>query len=230
MVWSGSSGGISTVFGIPFWQQGIDMSTNGGSMQMRNIPDVAMVGNAVNAIADNGSSLPLSGTSIAAPLWAGFTALVNEQAASRGRAPVGFLNPALYAIGRSAAFTNAFHDIISGSNANQDSLGQFSAVPGYDLCTGWGTPNGTNFINALLNWNPDALVLSSVLGFTANGPVGGPFNVTNQTYSLTNTGGAPLFWSAASTSAWLRVFPAAGSLLPGASTNVVVALDSSATN
>jgi hypothetical protein len=230
VAWSGSSGGISTVYGLPFWQQGIDMSTNGGSTQMRNIPDVAMVANAVNAIADNGRSLQLSGTSIAAPLWAGFTALVNEQAASRGRAPVGFLNPALYAIGKSAAFTNGFHDVTSGSNANQDSLGQFSAVPGYDLCTGWGTPNGTNFINALLDRKADPLVLSSGLGFTANGPVGGPFNVTNQTYSLTNTGAAPLFWSVVSTSAWLRVSLTAGSLLPGASTNVGVWLDPSATN
>ena len=88
------------------------------------------------------------GTSCAAPLWAGFTALVNQQAAAAGQATVGFLNPALYAIGKGASYTSNFHDITTGNNFSSSSPSKFSAVAGYDLCTGWGTPNGTNLINA----------------------------------------------------------------------------------
>ena len=89
------------------------------------------------------------GTSYAAPLWAGFAALVNEEAAANGQPPVGFLNPALYALGKSADYTNCFHDITVGNNATPSSGGLFPAVPGYDLCTGWGSPNGSNLIYAL---------------------------------------------------------------------------------
>ena len=63
-----------------------------------------------------------------------------------------------------------------GNNTTKDSPSLFYAVPGYDLCTGWGTPNGTNFINTLLSLPSNGLLISSPLGFTASGPVGGPFN------------------------------------------------------
>ena len=89
------------------------------------------------------------GTSFAAPLWAAFTALVNQEAAANGQPPVGFLNPALYALGQSADYTNCFHDITVGNNATPSSGGLFPAVPGYDLCTGWGSPKGSNLIYAL---------------------------------------------------------------------------------
>ena len=63
-------------------------------------------------------SAPVGGApAYAAPFWAGFTALVNEEAAANGQPPVGFLNPALYALGRSADYTNCFHDITVGNNA-----------------------------------------------------------------------------------------------------------------
>jgi subtilase family serine protease len=62
-----------------------------------------------------------SGTSFAAPLWAGFTALVNQEAAANGQPAVGFLNPALYALGQSADYTNNFHDITVGNNATPTS-------------------------------------------------------------------------------------------------------------
>ena len=86
---------------------------------------------------------------VAAPLWAGFTALINQQAAAAGQTPVGFLNPALYTIGKGASYATAFHDTTTGNNFWPSSPSKFSAVAGYDLCTGWGTPNGTNLINAL---------------------------------------------------------------------------------
>jgi hypothetical protein len=144
-----SGGGSSTVYPIPSWQKGVDMSANNGSTVMRNLPDVAAVAENVWVTYDNGSSEAVGGTSCSAPLWAGFTALVNQQAANFGRPPVGFLNPAIYALGLSAGYSTNFHDIVSGNNTNSSSPTEFSAVPGFDLCTGWGSPLGQNLINSL---------------------------------------------------------------------------------
>jgi subtilase family serine protease len=149
--WSGSGGGISTIYVIPNWQQGVNMSANQGSMIMRNIPDVSMVATNIGVIADDGGSYEGWGTSFSTPLWAGFTALVNQQAAANGQAPVGFLNPALYTIGTGTIYSLCFHDITTGNNTNSGSHGKFVAVPGYDLCTGWGTPIGGDLINGLLS-------------------------------------------------------------------------------
>jgi hypothetical protein len=85
-------------------------------------------------------------------LWAAFTALVNQQSVAIGGPSntVGFINPAVYAIGKSNAnYTSMFHDIANGNNFSGSSPTNFPAVAGYDLCTGWGTPAGTNLINAL---------------------------------------------------------------------------------
>ncbi|HEY5480424.1 MAG TPA: protease pro-enzyme activation domain-containing protein, partial [Verrucomicrobiae bacterium] len=145
----GSSGGISTYYAIPSYQQGISMSANQGSTTQRNVPDVALTADNVYVTYNNGSTGTFGGTSCAAPLWAGFTALVNQQAAAAGLSPVGFLNPVLYTIGKGASYAAAFHDTTTGNNYSSNSPTEFSAVTGYDLCTGWGTPNGTNLINAL---------------------------------------------------------------------------------
>lgn len=147
----GSGGGVSSVYGIPYYQTLVNMTAVGGSATMRNIPDVALT--AVNIVCvANGITNNVEGTSAAAPLWAGFAALVNEQASHQGQPPVGFLNPALYYIGQSAGYTNAFHDITNGNNFWPGSPSLYSAAPGYDLCTGWGTPNGQGMINALTTY------------------------------------------------------------------------------
>ena len=150
---TGSSGGVSTYYGIPSYQQGIDMSANLGSITMRNVPDVALTGDNVYVVYHQGGRRVtgiFGGTSCAAPLWAGFMALVNQQTALGGNLPVGFINPAVYAIGKSNAnYTSIFHDITTGNNFSSSSPTKFPAVSGYDLCTGWGTPTGTNLINAL---------------------------------------------------------------------------------
>jgi uncharacterized repeat protein (TIGR01451 family) len=143
-----STGGISTTYTIPSWQAPVSMASNQGSTTMRNIPDVAMTADQIFIIYD-GSTAEVGGTSCAAPLWAGFTALVNQQCVSNQRPPVGFLNPALYALGLGADYAATFHDITTGCNTNASITNEFFAVPGYDLCTGWGTPAGTNMINAL---------------------------------------------------------------------------------
>jgi hypothetical protein len=144
-----SSGGISTSYLIPSWQAPVSMASNQGSTTYRNLPDVAMVGDNIRVIYGGGQTGDFGGTSCAAPLWAAFTALVNQDRTNNLRAPVGFLNPALYAIGLGANYGSAFHDITTGNNTNTATHTQFFAVPGYDLCTGWGTPTGTNLINLL---------------------------------------------------------------------------------
>ncbi len=146
---TGSSGGISTTYGIPLWQQSVSMASNQGSTTMRNVPDVALTADNIYTIYNNGSAGSVGGTSAAAPLWAALAALVNQQSASAGIPPVGFLNPALYAIATGPNYAACFHDTTAGNNTWRSSRTKFYAVAGYDLCTGWGTPNGTNLINVL---------------------------------------------------------------------------------
>ncbi len=74
------------------------------------------------------------GTSFAAPMWAGFIALVNQQLATNGSSYVGFLDPTIYAQNITSEYSTDFHDITSGKS------GSYSAVTGYDLVTGWGSP------------------------------------------------------------------------------------------
>jgi hypothetical protein len=181
----GSSGGISTYYKIPSYQHGISMSANKGSTTMRNVPDVALTADNVYVLYNNGSAAVFGGTSCAAPLWAGFTALVNQQAAAAGQAAVGFLNPALYSIGKGASYTTAFHDTTTGNNFWPSSSSKFSGVTGYDLCTGWGTPNGTNLINALA---PLPLSLAGTVAYyPTNYPPAGlaPTRVANVAMGLT---------------------------------------------
>lgn len=226
----GSSGGISSYYPIPYWQQGVSMAANGGSTNMRNIPDVALTAQNVYADYNNGSWSVLSGTSCAAPLWAGFTALVNQQAANYGIPSVGFLNPALYALGQGTNYNSVLHDITAGSNTNGGSTNEFFAVPGYDLCTGWGTPAGAALINALAPM-PDSLLVRPAAGFKSFALAGGPFPLRSQTFILTNGGTAPLAWSLSGAGSWLNVSPPGGTLLPGEASAVVsVNLTPAATN
>jgi subtilase family serine protease len=130
---------------IPAWQQlpGVINSANKGSTKYRNAPDVAAESNFDFYVCANGSCVEgYGGTSFATPMWAGFMALVNQQVVANGDPTLGFINPAVYNIGVGSSYDSDFHDITSGSNG-------YPAVTGYDLATGWGSPNGTNLINAL---------------------------------------------------------------------------------
>ncbi len=82
------------------------------------------------------------GTSFAAPMWAGYLALANEQAVTNSGSVLGFLNPLIYTLYAGSGYDADFHDIKSGSNG-------YSATVGYDLATGLGSPNGPALINAL---------------------------------------------------------------------------------
>jgi subtilase family serine protease len=148
--WPDSSGGpADDKFAIPSYQSGVASTANGGSTTIRNIPDVAMEGNFDNIACSNGScNGQTGGTSYASPRWAAFIALVNQQSVAAGHGTVGFINPAIYAIGKSTSFTSDFHDITSGNNRNAQGK-SFNAVAGYDLVTGWGSPIGQTMINAL---------------------------------------------------------------------------------
>jgi len=157
---AGSSGGISPTYTIPSWQTNINMLARGGSSVLRNVPDVALTADNVWVVYGGGQSGDFGGTSCAAPLWAGFTALANQQAAISGHPSVGFLNPALYSIANSPSYANCFHDIVTGNNFWSSSPALFSSAPGYDLCTGLGTPRGTNLINALAAFNSPIVHIS----------------------------------------------------------------------
>ncbi|HEY1647580.1 MAG TPA: protease pro-enzyme activation domain-containing protein [Terracidiphilus sp.] len=152
--WNRTGGGISPDgIPIPAWQAGIATSTNGGSATLRNVPDVAAEANTDNYICSSGvCSGDWGGTSFAAPRWAGFMALVNQQAAQQGEPAVGFLDPLLYALGQGSGYADQFHDIVIGNNdARGNCCGwpYYNAVPGYDLVTGWGSPSGQSLIDAL---------------------------------------------------------------------------------
>jgi hypothetical protein len=145
--WVGSGGGWNTASPIPSYQTSAVNANNQGSASFRNVPDVAMEANTDNFFCANGSCQGgIGGTSLAAPRWAGFLALANQQADGN---PVGFLNTTLYALGQQSSYALLFHDITSGNDFNSGSPNLFSAVTGYDLVTGWGTPQGQALIDAL---------------------------------------------------------------------------------
>ncbi len=123
--WSGSGGGLSTLFVTPSYQASLKLPSRG-------VPDVAAVGDPETGVAIilNGNVEVFGGTSVATPIWAGFVALVNDARLSAGKSTLGLLNPLIYPLLGSANF----RDIKSGSN------GGYSAKVGYDLVTGIGTP------------------------------------------------------------------------------------------
>jgi hypothetical protein len=226
--WVGSSGGISASYAIPYWQQTVNMSTNQGSTVWRNVPDVAINAEHITVVYDNGVTNPLAGTSCAAPLWAGFMALVNQQAAQNGRPPVGFLNPAIYGLGQGGLYASCFHDVAIGNNTNNVSPAKFFAVKGFDLCTGWGAPTGSNLINALAP--PDNLA--------ALPPGGLSFTLTNNsaaaeeqaTLLLTNAGATSIAWSIGAAPSWIYLSATNGLLASNSAATLTVTTSAGATN
>ncbi|MFG2780042.1 protease pro-enzyme activation domain-containing protein [Streptomyces prunicolor] len=136
--WSGGGGGKSSVFKIPSWQTAVQKTAGGG---YRQVPDVSALANPSPGVSiySQGSWGTVGGTSAAAPEWAAFGALYNQQAAAAGKANLGFANPALY-----TASGTGFHDITSGSN------GAYSAASGWDFTTGWGSYNAATLATKLL--------------------------------------------------------------------------------
>lgn len=150
-VWTLTGGGISTNALIPPWQQGISMTLNGGSTTHHNLPDVALIADGAWIISGNGTGAQHGGTSLSAPLWAAFIALVNQQRIANGSNYIGCINSAIYNIGKGIghAYSTNFHDVTAGANVWYGNTTNFYARVGYDLCTGWGSPIGTNLIRTL---------------------------------------------------------------------------------
>ena len=131
-------GGISIEFAVPSYQSGIKMPTNVDTGKPgRGVPDVAGDADPETgySILVDGNQQTIGGTSAVAPLWAGLIVLLN---ASLGK-PVGFLQPQIYA----ASAASGFHDITQGNNVG------YTAGPGWDACTGNGSPNGAALLSAL---------------------------------------------------------------------------------
>ncbi len=133
----GTGGGVSALFERPEWQRGLTLPRGAGQ---RLTPDIAAVADpftGVKIVFDKQVSVG-GGTSLAAPVWAGLTALTNQYLVEKGGRLIGDLNPLLYEVAQGAALPS-FLDITLGCNAVD------SAAPGYDLVTGLGSPN-VNFL------------------------------------------------------------------------------------
>lgn len=132
-----TGGGVSNVFPLPSWQAGAHVPASSVPAGGRGVPDVA--GDADPAtgytVRVDGKTLVFGGTSAVAPLWAGLIAVANQQ----NKTSAGFINPSIYA----ARASSGFRDITQGDN------GAFSAGPGWDACTGLGSPIGTSLIPLL---------------------------------------------------------------------------------
>jgi subtilase family serine protease len=145
--WIDTGGGIGPDdFAIPSWQVTAAAGCAECSQTHRNGPDVAANANFTFYVCADQEACTANlygGTSFATPMWAGYLALANEQYLSNGAtSTLGFINPALYTIGLGSNYNTDFHDITSGGNTEGTTVG-------YDLSTGWGSPNGSALIDAL---------------------------------------------------------------------------------
>jgi subtilase family serine protease len=151
---SASGGGFSHLFARPGYQDGVP-----GAEATRGVPDVA--GDAAfdtgMAVADGGGSTgqaivrPATGTSAAAPFWAGLVALADQLAHRH----LGFVNPTIYQIARSSQYHQAFHDITTGDNTfvfPPTTITGYQAAPGWDPVTGWGSPNAQVLVPLLARY------------------------------------------------------------------------------
>jgi kumamolisin len=132
-----TGGGVSEVFALPSYQQAANVPKARNGFVGRGVPDVAGDADPVtgcNVVVD-GQPAVIGGTSAVAPLWAGLLALINQSLGTS----VGYVSPLLY----STSVEPSFRDITSGSN------GSYSAGPGWDACTGLGSPNGAALLKAL---------------------------------------------------------------------------------
>ncbi|MDQ2732649.1 MAG: S53 family peptidase, partial [Armatimonadota bacterium] len=177
-----SGGGVSRTYVMPSYQQGVSgMNTMAAVFGApgRNIPDVALGADlnaspyaiyCTDAPGYGYGWLIGGGTSAAAPLWAAFNALVNQQRAINGSSTLGFPNPSIYSLAQGSHYQYDFHDITVGGNGNT------SAQTGYDQCTGWGSFDGfyllqdlAPFAPSVLNWGPSSAVNGN--GLTNSKPV-----------------------------------------------------------
>jgi subtilase family serine protease len=157
--WEDTGGGISpNKFPIPSWQTAAAAGCAQCSKKYRNGPDISANANFTFYVCADQTACSANkygGTSFATPMWAGYLALANEQYLTNGSSStLGFINPALYAIGAGPNYDTDFHDITSGGNS-------FGSTVGYDLSTGLGSPNGNALVNALAGTVAASFTLSA---------------------------------------------------------------------
>ncbi len=142
---AGSGGGVSAYFPRPSWQHGQGVDNLYDRSGRREVPDVAADADPAGSvqIIVNGHLTAAGGTSQAAPIWAGITALVDQYLRGRKEAPAGFLNPTLYALASGKPAYAPFHDVTAGSNL------VYPATTGYDMASGLGTPDAWNLARDL---------------------------------------------------------------------------------
>jgi subtilase family serine protease len=149
-----SGGGFSRSVARPGYQNGV-----AGIGATRGVPDVSAdasphTGMAL-VISDGGNQYTIrnsGGTSASAPLWAGLIALADQYAGRH----LGFVNPAIYRIGRSTSYRDAFHDITTGNNTPAfpgHTIKGYTATPGWDPVTGWGSPNAQALVPLLARYS-----------------------------------------------------------------------------
>jgi subtilase family serine protease len=155
--WLPAAGGgaPSLIFAAPIWQSGIT------GYKMRTTPDISF-----NAAVDGGVLVywsacltcisqsftgwfVIGGTSAGSPQWAAIFAIANQLRSMNNKGPLGFVNPTLYSLAESGRYSYDFHDIIVGNNTLAGTTAGFYAKTGYDLASGWGTPNVGNLVQDL---------------------------------------------------------------------------------
>ena len=170
-----TGGAPSILFATPPWQRSVT------PYKTRSTPDVAynaaILGGVPVVYTNQGGdgkrhTFLVGGTSAGSPQWASIFALVNQARGLQGKRSIGFANESLYKAGTQNKSAGAFHDITTGNNKLDSTLG-FDATPGYDLTTGLGTPNVANLVQALVNApaasNPDAGAPAAVQPGAATG-------------------------------------------------------------
>jgi len=133
-----TGGGISDIFPLPVWQEHANVPAGNDGRRGRGIPDVAINASPLSgySVLIHGHQETIGGTAAATPLWAGLIVLINQ---ALGKA-VGYFNPTIYT---KLSPATVFRDITEGNN------GRYSAGPGWDAVTGWGSPDGRKLLRAL---------------------------------------------------------------------------------
>jgi subtilase family serine protease len=186
--WADGGGGWGNNVDIPSWQVAAAAGCSECSKTYRNVPDVSANANFTFYVCADQTTCTANdygGTSFAAPMWAGYLALANQQAVADGVAAPGFIDPTIYPLNLSNGDAD-FHDITSGSNG-------FPATAGYDLATGWGSPSGASLINALTGQGSGGTPVVSLSATSLTwGKIVVGVKASAKTVTLSNTGNATL--------------------------------------
>ncbi len=198
-----TGGGVSSVFTKPTWQQGVPGTSND---KFRDVPDVANIASAdhpgviitedtdVNGTPQNSETVTvIGGTSLASPVWAGISRVLQQV---NNGVRLGSLNPRIWQMGVDGQAANGFHDVTQGNNTYVSIIKKkpvtvqgYSAVPGYDLATGWGTIDISEFIVQYLTPPPPTPTELSASPASINfGTVDATAVSRARTINLTNTG------------------------------------------